>query len=375
MNENETHQIDARSKALMDTIFRVVLIGLLMYFSLKVVSPFLPLILWGLLLAIMLYPLHQKLAKKLKNKQGKTSAIIVACGVILLALPIFLIGNSLASSLHDTRDNYQNGTLEIPAPDAKVAEWPVIGGQVYKAWNTASKNFPQFLIDYQPKLEKIGKAAVDKFGDAIGTTFLFIGALIIAGIMMAWAEPGRNATRRILCRFAGSKNGAELQTLIAQTVSSVALGVLGVAFIQALIFGIGFVLAGIPAAGILAGIVLFVAIMQLPTLIIAVPVIILMWMVGDHSIVINVIFTVYFLLIAVSDNVLKPLLLGRGCNAPMPIILIGALGGMVNAGMIGMFLGAILLALGYQIFMDWSKEFELEEVVETVASEIPEKAE
>ena len=100
-----------------------------------------------------------------------------------------------------------------------------------------------------------------------------------------------------------------------------------------------------------------------------------MWMVGDHSIVINVIFTVYFLLIAVSDNVLKPLLLGRGCNAPMPIILIGALGGMVNAGMIGMFLGAILLALGYQIFMDWSKEFELEEVVETVASEIPEKAE
>jgi len=358
MNKNEKNELDAKAKVYIDTLIRVCAVALLMILSFKVFSPFLPVILWGLLLAIMFYPLHQRIAKRVKNKQGKASAILIGCGILLIGVPQAMIGTSLANHLFEWRDAYQNQELVLPAPDPSVEEWPVIGERLYKAWHGASSNFPEFLKDYRVQIEKIGSKAVDAAGNAVGTGFLLIGSLVVAGIMMAWATPGGAATRRILSRFAGPEKGPELQNLIVQTVHSVATGVLGVAFIQALISGVGFVVAGIPAAGLLSVAVMILAVLQLPTIIIAIPVIAFMWMAGDHSVVMNVVFSVYFLLAGLADNVLKPLLLGRGCDAPMPIILIGALGGMIGAGLIGLFLGAVLLALGYQIFMTWTHEID-----------------
>ncbi len=171
--------------------------------------------------------------------------------------------------------------------------------------------------------------------------------------MMAFGKSGSDTLLRIISRVAGPDNGPQLHALSAGTVRSVAVGVLGVAFIQAVLFGIGFILAKIPAAGVLALIVMFIGIIQLPAAIISIPVIIYLWVGGDASITTNIIFTVYFGIAGMADNFLKPLLLGRGVDAPMPVILIGALGGMIAGGIVGMFIGAILLAVGYQIFMAW----------------------
>ena len=132
-----------------------------------------------------------------------------------------------------------------------------------------------------------------------------------------------------------------------------ASGVIGVAFIQALLLGVGFIMAGIPAAGVLALIVMVLGILQLPAAIISLPAIAYLWLSGDTSITTNMIYTIYLLVAGLADNVLKPILLGRGVDAPMPVILLGALGGMVSGGIIGMFVGAVLLAVGYQVFMDW----------------------
>jgi predicted PurR-regulated permease PerM len=129
-----------------------------------------------------------------------------------------------------------------------------------------------------------------------------------------------------------------------------------VAFLQALLFGIGCLMAGIPAAGVLALIVFFMGILQLSGIFFALPAIIYMWMSGDASVTVGILLTIYFVFAGLADNVLKPLLLGRGVDAPMPVILIGALGGMIAAGFVGLFLGAILLAIGYRIFMRWVDE-------------------
>ena len=150
----------------------------------------------------------------------------------------------------------------------------------------------------------------------------------------------------------GQEKGPRLHRLSTATIRSVALGVIGVAFIQALLLGTGFILAGIPAAGVLALLVLLLGIAQLPALLISLPAIAYLWWSGDST-AMNAFFTVYLLVMGMADNVLKPLMLGRGVDAPMPIILIGALGGMVSGGMIGLFLGAVLLTLGYKIFMEW----------------------
>ena len=101
---------------------------------------------------------------------------------------------------------------------------------------------------------------------------------------------------------------------------------------------------------------LVLGIVQLPATIVTLPIIIYLWMGGDASTTSNIIFTVYLLVAGLADNVLKPLLLGRGVDVPMPIVLFGALGGMVSAGIIGLFLGAILLSVGYQIFVEWVAE-------------------
>jgi predicted PurR-regulated permease PerM len=174
--------------------------------------------------------------------------------------------------------------------------------------------------------------------------------------MLAYGESGRSAIGNIYIRFAGPVKGPRLHHLSASTVRSVATGVVGVAFIQALLIGLGLIFAGVPGAGVLAFVVLVLGIVQLPPTLVAVPAIIYLWMGGDASTVSNVFFSVYLLLAGMADNVLKPMLLGRGVDVPMPVVLFGALGGMVSAGIIGLFIGAILLSVGYQLFIEWVAE-------------------
>lgn len=342
-----------KSKAFTDAMIRFSVIAVLAILCVRVFSPFLNILLWGLILAIMLYPLHQRLAKRLKDRQGRTATLMVVTGCLLLGVPLGLLGNSIVTEIHDVRTAYESNSLTIPEPDTKVAEWPIIGEKLYKVWNEAATNIPKFLKNYEEQIKKIGARFVSAAGNAFGSAFLFLGALIIAGIMMAWGKPGGNAMQRILNRVAGPVKGPQLQKLSVATVRSVATGVLGVALIQALLFGIGFILASVPAAGLLALIVMFICIIQLPAIIVAVPAIIYIWSAGDASTTANIFYSIYFVFAGISDNVLKPMLLGRGVDVPMPIILIGAIGGMIATGFIGLFLGAVLLAIGYQIFMVW----------------------
>jgi predicted PurR-regulated permease PerM len=234
-----------------------------------------------------------------------------------------------------------------------------VGKKVYGAWSNAAEDLPAVLEKLRPQLTKISKKALEVAASTAGAIFMFLGALIVAGIMMAYGRSGSEAMRRIFCRLSGREKGPQLQGLATATVRSVAMGVIGVAFIQALLLGVGFIMAGIPAAGVLALVVLVLGILQLPALIVSLPAIAYLWGMGDASTAANLFFTVYLIIAGMADNVLKPILLGRGVEAPMPVILLGALGGMVSGGMIGLFLGAVILAVGYQIFMDWVAEHDL----------------
>ena len=247
--------------------------------------------------------------------------------------------------------------IAIKQPDASVAEWPLVGKQIYEFWSSAAQDLPAVLKKVQPELVQFSKFLLSHVASTAGGILQFLGALIVAGVMMAYGQSGSLAAQQIICRVAGPEKGCSLHSLSTATVRSVATGVIGVAFIQALLLGVGFVWAGVPGAGILTLIVLLIGIAQLPATIISLPVIAYIWWSGDSTLM-NVVFSVYLLLAGMADNFLKPLLLGRGVDAPMPIILLGALGGMVSGGIIGLFVGAVLLAVGYQIFMGWVAEGE-----------------
>ena len=344
------------SNDLLDLTIKIGLVGLLVVACLYIVAPFAGLMLWALILAVALYPLHRRLARRLKNRQGWAATVLVLSGLLLIGVPTVMLGSSFASQVHSTYTEFVNDSLTIPQPKPSVAEWPLVGEKIYSAWSSAATDLPAYVKQNRVQLEALSKRALAAAASTAASVLGFLGALIIAGIMMAYGESGSMSMRRILTRFAGPAKGPELHSLSTATIRSVATGVLGVAFIQALLLGIGFIIAGVPAAGVLALVVLLIGIVQLPALIVSLPVIAYLWTAGDATTVMNIVFTVYLLLAGAADNVLKPILLGRGVDAPMPVILIGALGGMVSAGIIGLFVGAVVLAVGYRLFMEWVEE-------------------
>ncbi|MFV8818792.1 AI-2E family transporter [Haliea sp. E17] len=358
---------EQRNAELTDLVVRLGLIALLAWFALKVFSPFMGLMVWAIVLAISLYPLNEKIAAKLGGSNGRAATVLVLGLVLILGVPTVLLGISLIDNALDSYRSFSAGELRIPAPKPSVQEWPVIGPQVFEAWDEAASNTAAFLREHETQVRTLFRDALGFMGSGLTTILAFIGAFIIAGIMMAYAHPGASSTRRIFVRVCGPKTGPELHQLTVATIRSVAVGVVGVAFIQAVLLGIGFLFAGVPAAGILALVALLFGIAQIPAAIIVLPVIAWMWTAGDASTVSNGIFTVYLLLAGLADNVLKPLLLGRGLAVPMPVVLIGAIGGMLSSGIIGLFIGAVILGVAYQIFMAWVDEADVPEEASAAA--------
>ncbi|GAB5413198.1 MAG: AI-2E family transporter [Congregibacter sp.] len=341
------------SRDLLDFCIRLGFIVLAVVACEKIFAPFIPIMLWGLILAIALYPLFAMLRSRTGFSEGRTATVLVLLGILLIGVPSVMLGSSFAAHIFEVIGDFDAQSFTLPAPREGLREWPLLGERLYGVWADAYADFPAFVEKLQPQLGSFGKTALGAAASTAGTLLFFFGALIIAGIMMAYAAPGASVMERVFVRIAGPKKGPGLHRLSTLTVRSVAVGVVGVAVIQALLLGIGFLLAGIPAAGLLALIVLIIGILQLPALLVSLPSIAYLWMAGDGGVTMNVVLTIYFIVAGFADNVLKPMLLGRGVDVPMPIVLIGAIGGMVGAGIVGLFVGAVVLSVGYELFMGW----------------------
>lgn len=348
------HELEERlSRSLLDIFIRAGLVLTLVLLCYHFFSPFLTMMLWALILAVSLYPLHQMLANRIGGRQGFAATLIILLGVGLIVAPTVWLASSFGDSVYQLINDVRNNTLSIPAPPARVAELPLVGKKIHAAWSLAHTDLPAFIKSKQPELGELAATALGVVASLGGGLLKFLFSFIIAGIMMAFGESGARAIKASLERIAGLALGAEYATLATATVRAVASGVIGIACIQALIIGVLLAIAGIPFAGLLALVVLVLGIAQAPALLVSLPAIGWMWSSGDYETGPAVLYTILLLIGGMADNVLKPLMLGRGVEAPMPVILLGALGGMATNGILGMFVGATALALGYQIFMRW----------------------
>jgi len=344
---------DVLSSDILDFCIRIGLIIVAVVACGRIFAPFLPIMAWGLILAISFYPLHGAIRARLGLRPGRAATLLVLTVLILIGAPAVMLGTSFATHIFDVVGDFNAQQVTIAAPPPGVRDWPLVGEQVFDAWSLAATDLSAFLEELQPHLDNLSRKALSSAAGTAGTLLFFFGAMIVAGIMMAYGSDGSRAMQRIFRRLAGPAHGEALHRLATLTVRSVALGVVGVAVIQAVLLGIGFLLGGIPAAGLLALIVLVLGILQLPALLISLPAIGYLWGIGDNGTVVTAVLTVYLLVAGAADNVLKPMFLGRGVDVPMPVVLLGALGGMVGAGIIGLFIGAVILSVGYQLFMGW----------------------
>jgi len=338
---------------MLDVLIRAGLIAALVVLSLQIVAPFFSMMVWALILAVALYPLHQMLARKMGGRQKLAATVLVILGAIVIVVPTAVLLNSLADSVRGLIADVQNNTLQINAPAESVKKWPIVGERVFAIWTSAHDDLPALVHSLQPKIGNLAQKALGMVARFGGGILLFLASFIIAGIIMGYGESAARAFRAIVIRFAGTERGEALAKLSAATIRTVAQGVIGVAFIQASLIGLVLLVAGVPWAGVIAIITLVLGIAQVPALIVTLPAIAYIWLSGDYSTGMATTYTIVLVLAGMADNVLKPLMLGRGVDAPMPVILLGALGGMASAGISGMFAGATLLAVGYQIFIGW----------------------
>jgi len=338
---------------LLDLFIRAGLIGLLAALCYVVFAPFVTLVVWALVLAVVLSPLHASVARRVRGRHGLASILVVLLGILILIVPTALLMNSFGSSVKDLVEAVQQNTLQIPAPGESVKGWPIVGGKIYAVWSKAHTDLPGFVQSMQPKIGELARKSLSIVANIGIGVLQFMASLIVAGILMAHGETGARASRAILARLVGSERADSFQRLSTATIRGVAQGVVGIAFVQAILIGLVLLVGGVPWAGVLAAITLVLSIAQVPALLVVIPVLAYIWTSGHYGTGAAVVLTILLLLAGLADNVLKPLMLGRGIEAPMPVVLLGALGGMASGGVLGMFVGATVLALGYQIFMKW----------------------
>lgn len=352
MSNSENSTVDR--KYLANSMASFIQIGALVvmaYWCYTIVSPFLSIIIWSLILSVALYPAHVALAARLGGREKLSATILVLLGLAIIVVPAGLIAESTVGVLQEVGTKLDDGTAKAPPPPEGIADWPVIGERLYDSWAATSVNLDAAIEKYEPQLRHFGKRVLEFTRNTIGSALQFAFAIIVAGVLFTTAPGGHTLTRNIMSAFVGPERGPGFADLSIMTIRSVAKGVLGVALIQAILSAIGLTLAGVPLAGIWAGIILVLAIVQLPPLLVLAPIAVWYFNVADP--LPATIFLVFAVLVSFSDTVLKPLLLGRGLDTPMLVILIGAIGGAMTKGIMGLFEGAVILALGYELFMAW----------------------
>lgn len=337
-----------------NTIEAAVRLGLLLLLAtwcFKIVTPFIVPVIWGVIIAVAIYPLYLKLKLTLGGRNKLAATVYTLLALAFLITPTVMISNSVIDTSRIISERYEAGTLEVPPPNENVKHWPLIGEKTYSVWLQASNNLEKTLKKYDAETKKVGKAIISGAAGAAGTILQFVLSIIISGIMVANAGGAYDVTIKFFTRLTNKTNGKTYADLTKATIRSVAQGVLGVAIIQAVLSALGMIVMGVPAWGLWTLAILVVAIAQIPPILILGFVSAYVFSVAETTPA--VIFLIYCLVVSASDGFLKPLFLGRGMSTPMLVILLGAIGGMMMSGIIGLFVGAIILALGYELLMAW----------------------
>jgi len=339
------------SEANVDLAIRFGFIALLGYWSFRVISPFLTIGLCSATLAVALYPLFDRLAGRVSPRVA-ASLITLLCLTIVIG-PVMWLGFGMISGLETLVAELNAGQLAIPFPPDSVKTWPVIGARVHQLWILAATNIKVALAEVAPMLKPVGAKLVGMSEGAFFGLLELLVSIVIAGFLFSRGPQLIDALSVFLGRALGL-HGKELVQLAGATIRNVSRGVIGISFLQAFLAGAGFLAAGIPAASVLAFVTLFLGIIQIGPTILFIPIVVWSWLVMEtrHALM----FTAYMVPVGLIDNALRPLLMARGLTTPMPVILVGIIGGTIAYGIVGLFFGPIVLSVAWAVMKAWVQE-------------------
>jgi predicted PurR-regulated permease PerM len=331
-------------------VIRLGLLGLLIFWTFYLVRPFVTILVWALVLAVALNPTFVMLARLLSGRPKLAAAILTAINLAVVIGPAAWLGLGAVDGIKEFGAELATGELVVPSPPKAIQSWPLVGTQLYEFWDQASTNLRSVLHQIAPYLKPFAGTLLGFAGDAGVGTIKFLLSVAVAGFVFPYGGQLVAGGRGFLSRIVPDHSEHFLD-LAGATIRAVSQGVIGIAVIQALLAGIGFKLAGIPIAGLLAFLVLLLSIVQIGAAIIMFPVMIWIW--TDKDVTTALLLTLFLGAVSILDNILKPMVMGRGLTTPTLVILIGVIGGTLGHGIIGLFIGPIILSVTWELAVAW----------------------
>jgi predicted PurR-regulated permease PerM len=335
---------------IVDTIIRLGVLAVLLMWCFDILKPFILILIWAVVIAIAIFPVYTFFVKIFRGRRILAVIVLTLIMLSFIIIPSGLIMYSLYEGVNHFRELFNAGKPLIPPPGGTTANWPIITKPIVDVWELASDNLQDAVLKYSDQIKDYGTIALIALAGVGKGIAFFIVSIIIAGVLLIYADSSSVVVHKIAKKLVG-ENSEHFSSIIVRTIQNVVKGILGVALIQTTMAGLGFFIAGVPFAGLWTILCLILAIVQIGVGPIAIPVAIYMFSVSDTTTA--VILAIWLGITLLIDNVLKPILLGRNAPAPMLVIFLGAIGGFLYDGFIGLFLGAIILTIGYKLFLTW----------------------
>jgi predicted PurR-regulated permease PerM len=364
MEQNNSNFGSFNFEKIADTLIRLGVLFLLIGWCYDILKPFILILIWAIVIAIAISPIYESVVRLFKGKKILATISLALVLMSILVVPSILVSQSLYQEINNLTDSYQAGGHLIPPPGESTKDWPTATKPILDIWKSASQDASKVVLRYSDQFKVVGEWLLFSLA-GIGKGILqFILSIIVATGLLMYSESLTKVSNSIFTKLIG-KNGEHYAIITVATIRNVVKGFLGVALIQSLMVGIGFFMADVPFAGILTVICLILATVQVGIGPIAIPAVIYMFSVTDTTTA--TLLAIWVGITMVSDNILKPIFLGRGNPpAPMLVIFLGAIGGFIYNGFIGLFLGAVILTLGYNFFLSWIAIIEDEKPEESI---------
>lgn len=340
------------SNPTIDLAIRLGFLALLAYWSFRVIAPFITIGLWSALLAVALHPLYEWLTRYVAPRPA--AALVTLVSLMVVVGPVTWLAFGMVSGIGSVVSELNAGQVAVPLPPDTVKAWPFIGEGLHQLWSFAANNIGAAVTKAAPLLKPVGAKLLDIAQSALVGLLELLVAIVIAGFLFARGPQIADALSVVVGRML-SLQGKELAQLAGATIRSVSRGVIGIALLQAFLGGAAFLVADVPAAGVLAFVALLLGILQIGPSILFVPIIIWSW--TAMSPMQALLFTAYMIPVSLIDNVLRPFLMARGLTTPMPVIMVGVFGGMIAYGILGLFFGPVVLSVAWVVLVAWTQGY------------------
>jgi len=350
-------EIDNRppSRDLTRITLAVLLIGLLIAGSLWILSPFLPALIWAAMIVVATWPLMRKAEALFNGRRLPATLVMTAALLVLIIVPLVLAVTTVAQFMDQSNvigDKVSH--FVVPTAPAWLGDVPLAGRRLTEEWNKfAGQSAPELAAQLKPYGASIGRWVVAKAGSLGMLLVHFLLTLAIAAILYMQGETAANGVRRFGKRIAGQR-GESVVILAAQAIRAVALGIVVTALLQSTLAGLVLLVAGLPYVGVLTSLIFMLCLAQLGPIVVLLPATIWLFYSGQTGW--GIFAAVCTLIIGAMDNIVRPILIRRGADLPMLLILSGVIGGLFAFGIVGLFVGPVLLAVTYTLMQTWVDE-------------------